>query len=113
MLNKVRIHQYFYLILSLFLIFITQRNIFFKITDINPSIAILFLIIMSFGVSHGAADSIVIWKTFTKVRMKAIAFLIYLLIVFLGLLLWFQSPVLGLIILLLMSIIHFGQSDLL
>ena len=112
MLNKVRIHQCFYLILSLFLIFITQRNIFFNITDINPSIAILFLIIMSFGVSHGAADSIIIWKTFTKVRMKAIAFLIYLLIVFLGLLLWFQSPVLGLIILLLMSIIHFGQSDL-
>jgi hypothetical protein len=59
---------------------------------------------MSFGVSHGAADSIVIWKTFTKVKMKAIAFLIYLLIVFLGLLLWFQSPSLGLIILLLMSI---------
>lgn len=112
MLNKVRIHQSFYLILSLFLIFITQRNIFPKVTDINPSIAILFLIIMSFGVSHGAADSIVIWKTFTKVKMKAIAFLIYLLIVFLGLLLWFQSPILGLIILLLMSIIHFGQSDL-
>jgi len=112
MLNKVRIHQCFYLILSLFLIFITQRNIFFNITDINPSIAILFLIIMSFGLSHGAADSIIIWKTFTKVRMKAIAFLIYLLIVFLGLLLWFQSPILGLIVLLLMSIMHFGQSDL-
>lgn len=112
MLNKVRIHQCFYLILSLFLIFITQRNIFFNITDINPSIAILFLIIMSFGVSHGAADSIIIWKTFTKVRMKAIAFLIYLLIVFLGLFLWFQSPILGLIVLLLMSIMHFGQSDL-
>jgi len=112
MLNKVRIHQCFYLILSLFLIFIIQRNIFPKVTDINPSIAILFLIIMSFGVSHGAADSIVIWKTFTKAKMKALAFLIYLLIVFLGLFLWFQSPVLGLIILLLMSIIHFGQSDL-
>ena len=112
MLNKVRIHQCFYLILSLFLIFITQRNIFFNITDINPSISILFLIIMSFGVAHGAADSIIIWKTFTKVRMKAIAFLIYLLIVFLGLLLWFQSPILGLIVLLLMSIMHFGQSDL-
>ena len=112
MLNKVRIHQCFYLILSLFLIFITQRNIFPKVTDINPSIAILFLIIMSFGVSHGAADSIIIWKTFTKVRMKAIAFLIYLLIVFLGLLLWLQSPILGLIVLLLMSIMHFGQSDL-
>lgn len=112
MLNKVRIHQLFYLILSLFLIFITPRNTFFKITDVDPSIAILFLIIMSFGVSHGAADSIIIWKTFTKIKIKVIAFLIYLLIVFLGLLLWFQSPILGLIILLLMSIIHFGQSDL-
>lgn len=112
MLNKVRIHQLFYLILSLFLIFITQRNTFFKITDVDPSIAVIFLIIMSFGVSHGAADSIIIWKTFTKIKIKAIAFLIYLFIVFLGLLLWFQSPILGLIILLLMSIIHFGQSDL-
>ena len=112
MLNKVSIHQLFYLILSLFLIFITQRNTFFKITDVDPSIAVIFLIIMSFGVSHGAADSIIIWKTFTKIKIKAIAFLIYLFIVFLGLLLWFQSPILGLIILLLMSIIHFGQSDL-
>lgn len=112
MLNKVRIHQLFYLILSLFLIFITQRNTFFKITEVDPSIAVLFLIIMSFGVSHGAADSIIIWKTFTKIKIKAIAFLIYLWIVFLGLILWFQSPILGLIILILMSIIHFGQSDL-
>ena len=112
MLNNVRIHQFIYLILSFFVILVTQRNAFFKITDVDPSIAILFLIIMSFGVSHGAADSIIIWKTFTKIKIKVIAFLIYLLIVFLGLLLWFQSPILGLIILLLMSIIHFGQSDL-
>jgi len=34
------------------------------------------------------------------------------LIVLLGLLLWFKSPVFGLIILLFMSIIHFGHSDL-
>ena len=112
MLNNVRIHQFIYLILSFFVILVTQRNAFFKITDVDPSIAILFLIIMSFGVSHGAADSIIIWKTFPKIKIKVIAFLIYLLIVFLGLLLWFQSPILGLIILLLMSIIHFGQSDL-
>ena len=112
MLNNVRIHQFIYLILSFFVILVTQRNAFFKITDVDPSIAILFLIIMSFGVSHGAADSIIIWKTFTKIKIKVIVFLIYLLIVFLGLLLWFQSPILGLIILLLMSIIHFGQSDL-
>ena len=112
MLNKVRIHQFFYLILSLFLIFVTQRNTPFNITDLNSSLAILFLIIMSFGVSHGAADSIVIWKTFPKLKMKALAFFIYLLIVFLGLILWFQSPMLGLVLLLLMSMAHFGHSDL-
>ena len=112
MLNKVSIHQLFYLILSLFLIFITQQNPFLKITDIHSSLTILFLVIMSLGISHGAADSIVIWKIFPKIRIKAIAFLIYLLVVSLGLLLWFLSPILGLITLLLMSIIHFGQSDL-
>lgn len=112
MLNKIRIHQFFYLILSFFLIFFSQRNIVFNFTDVNSSLAILFLIIMSFGVSHGAADSIVIWKTFPRFRIKALAFLIYLSIVLLGLILWFQSPILGLILLLLMSMFHFGQSDL-
>jgi Brp/Blh family beta-carotene 15,15'-monooxygenase len=67
---------------------------------------------MSFGVSHGAADSIIIWKTFPKFKTKAIAFLIYVSIVFLGLILWFQSPVIGLVLLLLMSMYHFGHSDL-
>lgn len=112
MLNKVRIHQFFYLILSFFLIFFSQQNSFLNITDINSSLAILFLIIMSFGVSHGAADSIIIWKTFPKFKTKAIAFLIYLSIVLLGLILWFQSPILGLVLLLLMSMFHFGHSDL-
>ena len=112
MLNKVRIHQFFYLILSLFLIFVTQRNTAFNIADVNSSLAILFLIIMSLGVSHGAADSIVIWKTFPRFKLKALAFLIYLSIVLLGLILWFQSPVIGLVLLLLMSMYHFGHSDL-
>ena len=112
MLNKVRIHQFFYLILSFFLIFFSQQNSFLNITDIHSSLAILFLIIMSFGVSHGAADSIIIWKTFPKFKTKAIAFLIYLSIVLLGLILWFQSPILGLVLLLLMSMFHFGHSDL-
>jgi beta-carotene 15,15'-dioxygenase len=112
MLDKIRIHQFFYLVFSLTLVFIAKQNSFFNISEINSSIAVLFLIIMSFGVSHGAADSIIIWKKFPKLKMRAIAFFIYLLIVLLGLLLWFKSPICGLIILLFMSIIHFGQSDL-
>ena len=66
MLNKIRAHQIIYLILSLFLIFFNQQNPFFKLSDINSSFAVIFLIIMSFGVSHGASDSIVIWNAYSK-----------------------------------------------
>ena len=112
MLNKTRVHQIFFMAFGLLLIFFDKQNAFFKISDVSSSLAIVFLIIMTFGVSHGASDSIVIWDTFPKLRAKALAFFTYLFIVFLGLFLWFQSPALGLIILLLMSIFHFGESDL-
>lgn len=112
MLNKIRVHQIFFMAFGLLLIFFDKQNAFFKISDVSSSLAIVFLIIMSFGVSHGASDSIVIWDTFSKLKAKALAFFTYLFIVFLGLFLWFQSPALGLIILLLMSVIHFGESDL-
>ena len=92
--------------------FFNHQNAFFKISDINSSVAIIFVIIMSLGVSHGASDSIVIWNAYSKIKTRAIAFLVYLSIVFLGLFVWFQSPALGLVSLILMSIIHFGESDL-
>ena len=112
MLNKTRVHQIFFMAFGLLLIFFDKQNAFFKISDVSSSLAIVFLVIMSLGVSHGASDSIVIWDTFSKLKAKALAFFTYLFIVFLGLFLWFQSPALGLIILLLMSVIHFGESDL-
>jgi Brp/Blh family beta-carotene 15,15'-monooxygenase len=112
MLNKIRLHQIIYLILSSFLIFLNDQNIFLNPSDINSSLAVIFLIIMSFGLSHGASDSIVIWNAFSKLKSKLAAFVTYLSVVCIGLLLWFFSPSLGLFILLLMSIIHFGESDL-
>ena len=112
MLNKIRVHQAIYVILGLFLMLFNHQNAFFKISDINSSLAIIFVIIMSLGVSHGASDSIVIWNAYSKIKTRAIAFLVYLSIVFLGLLVWFQSPTLGLVALILMSIFHFGDSDL-
>ena len=112
MLNKIRVHQAIYVISGLFLIFFNLQNAFFKISDINSSLAIIFVIIMSLGVSHGASDSIVIWNAYSNIKTRAIAFLVYISIVFLGLFVWFQSPALGLVSLILMSIIHFGESDL-
>ena len=112
MLSKIRVHQAIYVISGLFLIFFNLQNAFFKISDINSSLAIIFVIIMSLGVSHGASDSIVIWNAYSNIKTRAIAFLVYISIVFLGLFVWFQSPALGLVSLILMSIIHFGESDL-
>ena len=112
MLNKIRVHQAIYVILGLFLMLFNHQNAFFKISDINSSLAIIFVIIMSLGVSHGASDSIVIWNAYSNIKTRAIAFLVYISIVFLGLFVWFQSPALGLVSLILMSIIHFGESDL-
>jgi Brp/Blh family beta-carotene 15,15'-monooxygenase len=112
MLNKIRVHQAIYVISGLFLMFFNHQNAFFKISDINSSIAIIFVIIMSLGVSHGASDSIVIWNAYSKIKTRAIASLVYISIVFLGLFVWFQSPAIGLVSLILMSIIHFGESDL-
>ena len=112
MLNKIRVHQAIYVISALFLMLFNHQNAFFKISDINSSLAIIFVIIMSLGVSHGASDSIVIWNAYSNIKTRAIAFLVYISIIFLGLFVWFQSPALGLVSLILMSIIHFGESDL-
>ena len=112
MLNKIRVHQAIYVISGLFLMLFNHQNAFFEISDINSSLAIIFVIIMSLGVSHGASDSIIIWNAYSNIKTRAIAFLVYISIVFLGLFVWFQSPALGLVSLILMSIIHFGESDL-
>lgn len=112
MLNKIRVHQVIYLICGSFLILFSYQKAFFKISDFNSSLAVIFIIIMSLGVSHGASDSIIIWNAYSKIKTRAMAFLVYLSLFFLGLLLWFQSPILGLITLILMSIFHFGESDL-
>jgi len=112
MLNKIRVHQAIYVISGLFLMFFNHQYAFLKISDINSSLAIIFVIIMSLGVSHGASDSIVIWNAYSNIKTRAIAFVVYISIVFLGLFVWFQSPALGLVSLILMSIIHFGESDL-
>jgi len=63
------------------------------------------------GISHGAFDGKIIWMSGSK-RNAFILYLIYISISLLGLMLWLISPTLGLFILLLISTIHFGHSDL-
>ena len=121
-MSKVTNHQIFIivsgLILSTLSIFFipsgyTTANANFEIlSKINPIILFSFLLISTLGISHGALDGKIIWMSGNKADAFKL-YSLYIIISLAGLLLWYLLPSLGLLTLLIMSIIHFGQSDLL
>lgn len=112
MLGKIRSHQFFFIGLSFFTILLAQFSAILGLNDLTPVLAGLFIVIMSLGVSHGASDAIIIWNTFNQFKLRCYVFLIYFLVVILAFYLWLAIPAIGLTLLLLMSIFHFGSSDL-
>ena len=118
-MSKVSKHQVFVIvsgliILSLYFILLptTHLNLDFNfLSKADPILLISFLLISTLGISHGAFDGKIIWDSGSK-KNAFILYFIYILISLLGLLLWALSPSLGLFILLFISIIHFGHSDL-
>ena len=118
-MSKILKHQIFVIVSALviltlyfFLLPSTHLNLDFNLlSKANPILLISFLLISTFGISHGAFDGKIIWMSGSK-RNAFILYLIYISISLLGLMLWLISPTLGLFILLLISTIHFGHSDL-
>ena len=118
-MSKILKHQIFVIVSGLimlslyfFLLPTTHLNLDFNLlSKANPILLISFLLISTLGISHGAFDGKIIWMSGSK-RNAFILYLIYISISLLGLLLWLISPTLGLFILLLISTIHFGHSDL-
>jgi len=118
-MSKILKHQIFVIVSALviltlyfFLLPSTHLNLDFNLlSKANPILLISFLLISTFGISHGAFDGKIIWMSGSK-RNAFILYLIYISISLLGLILWLISPTLGLFILLLISTIHFGHSDL-
>ena len=111
MLNKVIIHQQlFILFVSLFLFL----NLFisFEGTYLNYLIWMALFFVGTLGVSHGALDGKLIWKGINKNLQRFILFTLYLILVLFGWLLWINFPIVGLAILLIMSVFHFGKADL-
>ena len=70
-----------------------------------------FLIILTFGIIHGANDIVIILKTFNNLKNKPLYFLIifYLTIVILSALLFTFLPVFALLFFVLISAYHFGE----
>ena len=118
-MSKILKHQIFVIVSALviltlyfFLLPSTHLNLDFNLlSKANPILLISFLLISTLGISHGAFDGKIIWDS-GSMKNALILYLIYISISLLGLMLWLISPTLGLFILLLISTIHFGHSDL-
>jgi beta-carotene 15,15'-dioxygenase len=111
MLNKVIIHQQIFIIFSLLIL---TFNIFSNFINsyLNYLIWVALFFVSTLGVSHGALDGKLIWGGINKNFQRIILFGLYLSLVILGWSLWVSYPAIGLLVLLIMSIFHFGNSDL-
>ena len=119
-MSKYNKHQLIIICLIFFMleyIFYTDTKIFklFQFTNFmeqNTIIFLSFIFIMTLGVSHGALDGKIIWEQGSNFSNRVKMYIFYLLIVSVGGLLWIIAPFAGLSLLLILSIFHFGSSDL-
>jgi Brp/Blh family beta-carotene 15,15'-monooxygenase len=109
-MQNVKTHQLLFIFFSIILI--GANNYIPNIFNDDKSLIIALILIGTIGLSHGAIDGKIIYHANCSRIKIFVMFLVYLLIVFLGLLLWFNFPIIGLSLLLIMSVIHFGNSDL-
>jgi len=109
-MQTVKTHQLLFIFFSIILIGV--NNYIPNIFNDDNSLIIALILIGTIGLSHGAIDGKIIYYANCSKLKIFFLFLVYLLIVFLGLLLWFNFPIIGLSLLLIMSVIHFGNSDL-
>ena len=119
-MSKYNKHQLIIICLIFFMleyILYTDTKIFklFQFTNFmeqNTIIFLSFIFIMTLGVSHGALDGKIIWEQGSNFSNRVKIYIFYLLIVSAGGLLWMIAPFAGLSLLLILSIFHFGSSDL-
>jgi len=126
MITKANKHQIFFILFSLLLLvgcttsqIITSDLFLFgsfinfeNITTSKSIISLSVFLIATIGVAHGAMDGKIIWQHSKKNSSRFKLYALYTLLVILGGIFWLNSPVFGLALLLILSCIHFGLSDL-
>ena len=113
-MNIVTIHRVLFIIFAFVVFVFNQLNIALTHSS-NPyglPVLLALIAIGTIGISHGALDGKIIWESSNDIFRKLRIYCLYLLLSFLGALLWYLYPLVGLIILLFISVIHFGNSDL-
>tara|TARA_B110000503_G_C7048373_1_gene371210 strand:- start:27 stop:848 length:822 start_codon:yes stop_codon:yes gene_type:complete len=74
-------------------------------------VVIPIVLMILFGVPHGALDGAIIFRQFPTFRPRALLLIGYLLLCIVCALLWAVLPTFCLVVFLAMSVWHFGQSD--
>ena len=113
-MNIVTIHRVLFIIFAFVVFFFNQLNIALTHSS-NPyglPVLLALIAIGTIGISHGALDGKIIWESSNDIFRKLRIYCLYLLLSFLGAFLWYLYPLVGLLILLFISVIHFGNSDL-
>lgn len=113
-MNIVTIHRVLFIIFAFVVFVFNQLNIALTHSS-NPyglPVLLALIAIGTIGISHGALDGKIIWQSSNDIFRKLRIYSLYLLLSFLGALLWYLYPLVGLSILLFISVIHFGNSDL-
>ncbi|MDC0115211.1 Brp/Blh family beta-carotene 15,15'-dioxygenase [Methylophilaceae bacterium] len=108
------IHRVLFIIFAFVVFVFNQLNIAVTHSS-NPyglPVLLALIAIGTIGISHGALDGKIIWESSNDIFRKLRIYSLYLLLSFLGALLWYLYPLVGLSILLFISVIHFGNSDL-
>ena len=117
-MTKVNKHQIYFIIFSAIIILLCALSDVLTTNklEVKSSISIIMIISMSFigtiGVAHGALDGKIIWKHSVRTSARLKLYLFYMLLTSSGALIWFVYPFGGLVLLLIMSSVHFGVSDL-
>jgi len=113
-MNIVTIHRVLFIIFTFVVFVFNELNIALTHSS-NPyglPVLLALIAIGTIGISHGALDGKIIWESSNDIFRKLRIYSLYLLLSFLGALLWYLYPLVGLSILLFISVIHFGNSDL-
>lgn len=117
-MTKVNKHQICFIIFSAIIILLSATSgiLMTNKPEIKPTISIIMIISISFvgtiGIAHGALDGKIIWKHSVRTSARLKLYLLYMLFTSSGALIWFIYPFGGLVLLLMMSSVHFGASDL-
>jgi Brp/Blh family beta-carotene 15,15'-monooxygenase len=117
-MTKVNKHQIYFIIFSVIIILLSTISdiLMTNKSEVKSNVSIIMIISMSLigtmGVAHGALDGKIIWKHSVRTSTRLKLYLLYMLFTSSGALIWFIYPFGGLVLLLVMSSVHFGVSDL-